>query len=114
MDDLYLRKDKRSFSIRAAFARLMRNRRLLIILDVTIPPALFVVFGNHGILHRIRLQKQKTELEQQLREAEAEQKALEAQSKALDGDPKAIEKVAREQHHMVRDGERVYRVDPGK
>ncbi|HXX63905.1 MAG TPA: septum formation initiator family protein [Bacteroidota bacterium] len=114
MDELYLRKEKRSYSFRAALARLMRNRRLLLILAVTIPLAVFVVFGNHGILHRIRLQKQKTELEQQLRDAEADQKALEAQSKALDGDPKAIEKVAREQHHMVREGERVYRVDPGK
>ena len=114
MDDLYLRKDKRSFSVRAAFGKLIRNRRLLLILAVTVPPAVFVVFGNHGILHRVRLQKQKTELERQLREADAEQKALEAQSKALDGDPKAIEKVAREQHHMAREGERVYRVDPDK
>lgn len=114
MDDLFFRKGKRSFSLRAALTKLMRNRRLVLILAVTAPLATYVVFGNHGILHRIRLQNQKSELERQLREAEMEQKALEAQSKALDGDRKAIEKVAREQHHMVRDGEKVYRVNPDK
>ena len=50
-------------------------------------------------------------MERKIREADAETKALQAQSKALDGDKKAIEKVARERYGMVRQGEKVYKVD---
>jgi cell division protein FtsB len=86
----------------------------MLILIVSVPIAGFVVFGNHGILHRIRLQKQKTDLEMQIRAAEAQQKALEQELKKLDSDKTEIEKVARERHHMTRDGEQVYRVTPAK
>ncbi len=54
------------------------------------------------------------ELEVKIREAEAETKRLRAESKALDGDLEAIEKVAREKHGMIRDGETVYKVDRNK
>ena len=47
---------------------------------------------------------------QKVAEAEAEGKRLRAEIKALDGDRKAIEKVAREKHGMIHEGETVYKV----
>ncbi|HTY57962.1 MAG TPA: septum formation initiator family protein [Bacteroidota bacterium] len=114
MDNLFYRKNRGRPDLRALAKRVLKNRRLMIALIVGIPLAVFVVFGNHGILHRIRLQQRKTELESQIRAGEAERKSLEAESKKLDGDKAEIEKVAREKHHMSRQGEQVYRVTPAK
>ena len=72
---------------------------------------LYFLFGTHGIIQRVRLQHQKSELVSKIQDAEAESKKLQAESKALDGDPKAIEKVAREKHGMIREGETVYKVN---
>ena len=73
-----------------------------------------ILFGNRGILQRVRLQHQKAELEAKIRQAQEETKTLQSQSKALDGDKKAIEKVAREKYGMVREGEKVYKVNKGQ
>jgi cell division protein FtsB len=114
MDNLFYRKNKGRPDLRALVRKILRNRRLMLILIITLPMAGFVVFGNHGILHRIRMQQKKTELEMQIREGEAQQKALEQEIKKLDSDKAEIEKVAREKHHMAREGEQVYRVTPAK
>jgi cell division protein FtsB len=70
----------------------------------------FALFGNRGVLQRVRLEERKARMETNIREAQDENRRLQAQSKALDGDKKAIEKVAREDHGMHRKGETVYRV----
>jgi hypothetical protein len=98
MDNLFYRKKKGRPDLRALARKMLKNRRLMLALIVGIPVAGFVVFGNHGILHRFRLQQRKAELE----------------SKKLDTDKAEIEKVAREKHHMAREGEQVYRVTPAK
>ena len=114
MDNLFYRKSKGRPDFRALAKKVLRNRRLVLALIIGIPLAAFVVFGNHGILHRIRLQQRKAEIESQIRAGEAERKALEQESKKLDTDKAEIEKVAREKHHMSREGEQVYRVTPAK
>jgi len=114
MDNLFYRKDRKRFDIKPFLKRLLKNKRLMVALLVAVPLLGFVVFGNRGILQRIRMQNEKAELDAKIRAAEAERKALESESKALDGDKKMIEKVAREKHGMVREGERVYRVKPAK
>ena len=114
MDNLFYRKRKGRPDLRALVRKMMKNRRLMLALAVGIPVCGFVVFGNHGILHRIRLQQRKADLEMQIRAEEAERKTLEQESKKLDSDRTEIEKVAREKHHMAREGEQVYRVTPAK
>jgi cell division protein FtsB len=114
MDNLFYRKSKGRPDIRALFKKLLKNRRLMLVLVVTLPVAGFVLFGNHGILQRVRLQQKKAELEKQIRAEEAERKTLEQESKKLDADRAEIEKVAREKHNMAREGEQVYRVTPAK
>jgi cell division protein FtsB len=106
--DFYRKLDTRS-GLRAVLRRLLSNRRLMLGLSLGIPLALFVLFGNRGVVQRVRLQAQKAALEQKIREAEAEAQRLQRESRALDGDRKTIEKVAREKYGMVREGETVYR-----
>jgi cell division protein FtsB len=107
--DFYRKLGRRS-NLQAALKRLLANRRLMLGLVLGIPLALFVLFGNRGVVQRVRLQAQKADLEQKILEAEAEAKRLQQESRALDGDRKTIEKVAREKYGMVREGETVYRV----
>lgn len=106
MDNLFYRKDRKKFDIRAMLA----SKRLLSGIFIGIPIILFLLFGNHGIVQRIRLQNQKADLQAKIQQAEAETKQLQTESKALDTDKKAIEKVAREKYGMAREGETVYRV----
>ena len=114
MDNLFYRKKKGRPDLRALAKKMLKNRRLMLALVIGVPLAGFVLFGNHGILQRFRLQQRKSDLEMQIRAGEAERKSLELESKKLDTDRAEIEKVAREKHHMTREGEQVYRVTPAK
>lgn len=75
---------------------------------------LYVVFNSNGIYPRIKLEHQKQQMLEKIKKAEEEQQELKDRSNALDGDKQAIEKVAREKHGMVRDGEKIYKVVPKK
>ena len=114
MDNLFYRKKKGRPDLRALARKMLKNRRLMLALIVGIPVAGFVVFGNHGILHRFRLQQRKADLEMQIHAGEAERQSLARELKKLETDRAEIEKVAREKHHMAREGEQVYRVTPAK
>jgi cell division protein FtsB len=111
MDDLFYRKKPRLFSPRALLRRVLHNPRLMILLVVGIPLALYLLFGSRGIVQRFRLQAQKTDLQVKIHEQEREIQRLRAEIKALETDTRAIEKVARERYQMVREGETLYLVD---
>jgi cell division protein FtsB len=113
LDNLYYRKDS-AHRVAGRLKALLKNRRLLLALVVGVPLVVYVVFGHRGILQRLSLEREKTELEERIKKAESEGKDLEQQSKRLDSDPQTIEKVAREKHNMVREGDRVYKVNPEK
>jgi cell division protein FtsB len=110
MNNLFYRKDRKKFDIRGILKKLARNKRTTLGIIIGFPLVLFLLFGSHGIVQRVRLQNQKTGLETKIQLAETETKQLQAQSKSLDGDKKAIEKVAREKYGMIREGETVYRI----
>jgi cell division protein FtsB len=114
MDSLYYRKEHGKLDPRTIVRNLLKNKRALFGLIVGIPLVLFLLFGSRGIVQRVKLQNQKTELETKIQKAEEETKTLQAESKALDGDKKTIEKVAREKYGMVREGETVYKVNKKK
>ncbi|RPH36559.1 septum formation initiator family protein [bacterium] len=114
MDNLFYRKQKPRFDAKAIAKKLLKNKKLMFALALALPLGAYLIFGNRGILQRVRLQQQKSELEVKIRQAEEETKSLQSQSKALDGDKKAIEKVARERYGMVREGEKVYKVNKGQ
>lgn len=114
MDNLFFRKEKKKFDARSLVRKFVRNKRAMLGLLIGVPLLLFVLFGSRGVVQRVRLQNEKTELEAKVEQAEQETKRLQAESKALDGDKKAIEKVAREKYGMVREGEKVYKVNRDK
>ncbi len=87
-----------------------RNRRkALVALGVTLA-IIYLLFDNKGILKRINLEIQRSELVTKVEDAQKETVRLKAQKKALEGDKKTIEKIAREKYGMSRAGETVYRV----
>lgn len=110
MDNLFYRKARKSIDPRELLKKLIRNKQAMFGLLIGLPLAMYVLFGSRGIVQRFRLQDQKLELVQKLAEAQADSVRLRAESRALDGDRKAIEKVAREKHGMIREGETVYKV----
>jgi cell division protein FtsB len=110
MNSIFYRKAGAGGGIRGAVARLRTNRRMVLVLVVGVPVALYVLFGPRGIVARIQIGSERARLEEELHQAEAETRRLQAESKALEGDTRAIEKVARERYGMVKEGETVYRV----
>jgi cell division protein DivIC len=114
MDTQFYRKNKRRSRARQFFKRLLKNKRLVIGIVIALPLLIVLIFGNRGVLQRVKLENQKTELEQKIKHAEEETKQLQAESKVLEGDPATIEKVAREKYGMVREGEKVYKVNSDK
>ena len=111
MNSLFYRKDKPSLDLKAKARTLLTNKRFMVRFVLAVLLGGYVLFGTHGVVQRVRLQSQKSELAAKIQAANAESKRLQAELKALDGDPKAIEKVAREKHRMIREGETVYRVN---
>lgn len=114
MDSLFFRKDRMPIDVRALLRRALKNRRAVLAAVLGALILSIVLFGSRGVVQRLRFLEEKAALEERVRLAEAEQRQLRAELKALDGDRKAIEKVAREKHLMIREGETLYKVRPGK
>lgn len=112
MDNLFYRKEKKRLGLREHISKLMKNKRLVVIVVLSVVFTLYAAFGTYGILTHLQLLRKKTQLEALIRREEEENRKLQAESRALDGDRKAIEKVARERHGMIREGETVYKVQP--
>jgi cell division protein FtsB len=111
MDSKFFRKDSARGGFKSTLLALARSKRFMVRFVAGVIVGAVVFFGDHGIVQRIRLSYQKSDLQTKIAEAERESKRLQAQSRALDGDAKAIEKVAREKHGMIREGETVYKVN---
>ncbi len=107
--DFYRKPLNRNWFRRVGRGLFKTRRRSIVTLAVTIL-LLYLLFDNKGVIARIRLELQKQEMTEKVRQAEQETKQLQSELKALQGDKQTIEKVAREKHGMVREGETVYRV----
>lgn len=88
-------------------AALYRNG-VLILLLVSVAMIVHEIFGQNGYLALRRQQKELQTLEQQIRQLKQENEQLDKQIKALKSDPAAVERLAREQMHLVKPGEKVY------
>ena len=96
MVDEFYRRKRTPRTLQSLLSRVARNKRLFLAAAGGLLLMGFALFGNRGVLQRIRLEERKARMETKIREAQDENRKLQAQSKALDGDKKAIEKVARE------------------
>ncbi|MFC1545180.1 septum formation initiator family protein [Gemmatimonadota bacterium] len=68
-----------------------------------------LVLSEFGFLHRWELSRERNTIEARIREAQERQIELQSQRGEL-GDDAALERIAREEHGMVRAGEHVYRL----
>lgn len=71
----------------------------------------FFFFYKFGILQYYKLFSQKKELVGKIAEVEGKNQLLRAEIDSLKTRDSKIEKVAREKYHMVRKGEKVYRIE---
>jgi cell division protein FtsB len=73
----------------------------------------FALFGGeYSVFEVRRVRVQNLELEQRLIESERANDSLRIRAEALDTDSATIERLAREQHGMIREGEVLYRFAP--
>lgn len=107
--DFYRKPQKRNW-FRSVGKKLFQTRRRGIITILSFILLLYLLFDNKGIIARIRLEMQRQEMAQKVKAVEEETKQLQANLKSLQEDKKTTEKIARERHGMVREGETVYRV----
>ena len=107
--DFYRKPQKRNW-VRTARKKLFKTRRRGIITIASFILLLYILVDNKGIIARIRLESQQQEMTEKVKAAEEETKQLQSNLKALQGDKKTVEKIARERHGMVRQGETVYKV----
>jgi cell division protein FtsB len=110
MDSQFYRKTISGTGVKEKLILLAKNKRFVLRFIAASIVGGVILFGDHGIIQRIQLSQRKSELQAKIGAAEEESKRLQAESRALDGDAKAIEKVAREKHGMIREGETVYKV----
>src|SRR5215472_17278948 len=81
---------------------------ILALLLVCVALVVHEIYGEHGYLALRREKREYDSLQQEVRPLQEENQQLERRIEALKSDPKAIERVARDQMHMARPGERIY------
>jgi len=96
----------------------MKKKRFLLL--ILIPLFIFgtlTFFGEKGILHLLRLQKEIAQIKDRNIKLEEENQKLREEVKRLQRDKRYIEEIARKELGMVKEGEIIYQFDtpsPGK
>jgi len=107
--DFYRKPHKRN-RFRSIGKKLFKTRRRALITLGSAVLVVYLLLDNKGIIARVSLEMKRQEMAEKVRAAEEETKQLQANLKALQGDKKTIEKIARERHGMVREGETVWSI----
>lgn len=68
------------------------------------------VFGNKGIIYRIKLESEKKQLEEQFQSEIKKGEELQKEIDELNNSEHKIEKVAREKYGLTKEGEQIYRI----
>src|SRR4030066_694741 len=89
-----------------------KKRFLLLILASFLILGILTFFGEKGILHLLRLQKEVARIKGKNMKLEEENQKLKEEVKRLQSDKRYIEEIARKELGMVKEGEIIYRFDP--
>lgn len=93
----------------------LRRRRLIIALLIALPICGFVLFSSRGVVARISLELQSSNLQAELEAATLRRDSLKQVIRRLQNDTLLIEQLARERYGMIKPGEKVYVLEkPGK
>ena len=90
----------------------MRKKRvLLLILIFLLILGIFTFFGEKGIFHLLRIQKEVARIKEKNAKLEEENEKLREEVKHLQTDRRYIEEIARRELGMVKEGEIIYQFD---
>lgn len=87
-----------------------RRKRFFLLVLVLLMVLSYAVFGKKGILQRVELEMENSELKAKLKAEQERSLMLQKEVEDLRTSDKKIEKVAREKYGMVKDGEEIYKV----
>ena len=91
-----------------------KKRLLLLILIPLLILGILTFFGEKGILHLFRLQKEVTRIKEINMKLEEENQKLKEEVKRLQSDKRYIEEIARKELGMVKEGEIIYQFEDKK
>ena len=81
---------------------------ILVLLLVSIALIVHNIFGQNGYLASRRQRQELKTLQQQILQLRQDNEQLDKENRALKSDPAAIERLAREQMHLAKPGEKIY------
>jgi cell division protein FtsB len=87
-----------------------RRKKFFLYVLVLLLVLSYAVFGRKGILQRVELEMENSELKNKLKAEQEKTLMLQKEVEDLRTSDKKIEKVAREKYGMVKDGEEIYKV----
>ena len=87
-----------------------RRKRFFLYAVVLLLVLFYAVFGKKGILQRVELEMENSELKSKLKAEQEKTLILQKEVEDLRTSDKKIEKVAREKYGMVKDGEEIFKV----
>jgi len=88
-----------------------RKKIVFIFLSVVVFIGALLFFYKFGIMQYFSLRGQKKDLMEKISQVEEKNQLLRSEIDSLNTKDSKIEKVAREKYHMVRKGEKVYRIE---
>ena len=90
----------------------MRKKRFFLFMVILfLIMGFFTFFGDKGILHLLRLQKELARIREMNIKIEEENQKLKEEVKRLQSDKRYIEEIARKELGMVKEGEIIYQFD---
>jgi cell division protein FtsB len=90
---------------------LSKKRVLLLVLFLFLILGFFTFFGDKGILHLLRLQKEVSRIKEMNLKTEEENRKLREEVRRLQHEKRYIEEIARKELGMVKEGEIIYQFD---
>jgi len=88
-----------------------KKRILILILFLFLIFGFFTFFGDKGIIHLLRLQKEWIRIKEANVKIEEENRRLREEVKRLQYEKRYIEEIARKELGMVKEGEVIYQFD---
>jgi cell division protein FtsL len=90
----------------------MRKRRILLFIFILfLILGLVTLFGDKGILHLVRLQKDLARIKETNKKIDEENRKLQEEVRRLQNEKRYIEEIARKELGMAKEGEIIYQFD---
>lgn len=86
------------------------NKLALIFVLIIIAYIGLAIFGNKGLITRMKLEASKKQFEMQLQDEIKKGEELKKEINEINTSDKKIEKIAREKYGMTKDGEKIIRI----